>query len=47
LAFTRGRDIWFSASAYDPVTDNGRRLLAHELAHVAQQNPGIGRRADD
>jgi len=43
LAFTRGRDIWFSAGAYDTVTDNGRRLLAHELAHIAQQNPGIGR----
>jgi hypothetical protein len=47
LAFTRGRDMWFSAGAYDPVTDGGRRLLAHELAHVAQQNPGIGRRADE
>jgi Domain of unknown function (DUF4157) len=43
LAFTRGRDIWFSAGAYDPVTDDGRRVLAHELAHVAQQNPDIGR----
>jgi hypothetical protein len=45
LAFARGRDIWFSAGAYDTSTDGGRRLLAHELAHVAQQNPGIGRRA--
>jgi hypothetical protein len=43
LAFTRGRDIWFSAGAYDPVTDGGRRLLAHELTHIAQQNSGIGR----
>jgi Domain of unknown function (DUF4157) len=47
LAFTRGSDIWFSAGAYDPVTDDGRRLLAHELAHIAQQYPGIGRQADD
>ena len=47
LAFTRGRDIWFSAGAYDTVTDNGRRLLAHELAHIAQQNPGIGRQATE
>jgi hypothetical protein len=45
LAFTRGNDIWFSAGAYDPVTDGGRRLLAHELAHIAQQYPGIGRKA--
>jgi Domain of unknown function (DUF4157) len=43
LAFTRGRDMWFSAGAYDTGTDGGRQLLAHELAHVAQQNPGIGR----
>jgi hypothetical protein len=41
-AFTRGRDIWFSPGAYDPATDGGRRLLAHELAHISQQNPGIG-----
>ncbi len=47
LAFTRGSDIWFSAGAYDPVTDDGRRLLAHELAHIAQQYPGIGRQADE
>jgi hypothetical protein len=46
-AFTRGNDIWFSAGTYDPVTDEGRRLLAHELAHVAQQHPGIGRRVDE
>jgi hypothetical protein len=47
IAFTRGNDIWFSAGAYDPVTDEGRRLLAHELAHIAQQHPGIGRRVDE
>ncbi len=47
LAFTHGRDMWFSAGAYDPVTDGGRRLLAHELAHVAQQEPGIGRHAGE
>jgi len=47
LAFTRGSDIWFSAGTYDPVTDDGRRLLAHELAHIAQQHPGIGRQAGE
>jgi hypothetical protein len=47
LAFTRGNDIWFSAGAYDPVTDHGRQLLAHELAHIAQQYPGIGRSVDE
>ena len=47
LAFTRGSDIWFSAGAYNPVTHHGRQLLAHELAHIAQQYPGIGRRVDE
>ncbi len=47
IAFTKGNDIWFSAGSYDPVTDQGRPLLAHELAHVAQQNIGIGRLAGE
>jgi hypothetical protein len=47
LAFTRGRDIWFSAGAYDPVNDYGKRVLAHELAHVVQRSPGIGRPVDE
>lgn len=37
-AFTYGRDIYFGASMYSPHTTAGRRLLAHELAHVVQQN---------
>ncbi len=36
-AFTIGRDIVFGASRYDPHSARGRRLLAHELNHVAQQ----------
>ncbi len=44
LAFTRGNDIYFSAGTYDPVTEPGRRLLAHELTHVVQQAPGINRK---
>jgi hypothetical protein len=36
-AFTLGRDIVFGAGEYRPDTAVGRRLLAHELAHVAQQ----------
>ncbi len=38
LAYTSGRDIAFRAGAYAPSTASGGRLLAHELAHVAQQN---------
>ena len=43
-AFTLGRDVVFAAGAYAPSSDNGRRLLAHELAHVVQQSsPNRGR----
>jgi outer membrane protein OmpA-like peptidoglycan-associated protein len=38
LAFTVGRDVVFSAGAYSPDTQSGRRLLAHELTHVVQQH---------
>jgi hypothetical protein len=37
LAYTVGRDIVFRDGAFAPHTPGGRRLLAHELAHVAQQ----------
>ncbi|MCP4428763.1 MAG: DUF4157 domain-containing protein [Chloroflexi bacterium] len=36
-AFTFGRHIVFGASEYAPDTTAGRRLLAHELTHVIQQ----------
>ena len=39
-AFTTGRDIYFSRGAYNPSSQAGQRLIAHELAHVAQQNQG-------
>jgi hypothetical protein len=41
-AFTAGRDIAFGRDAYAPGTHEGRRLLAHELAHVVQQSRGGG-----
>ena len=37
VAFTRGQDIYFGTGAYRPESTPGRRLLAHELAHVVQQ----------
>ncbi|HEY1272548.1 MAG TPA: DUF4157 domain-containing protein, partial [Terriglobales bacterium] len=37
-AFTIGHDIAFAAGRYAPGTIAGRRLIAHELAHVAQQD---------
>ena len=33
-----GRDIVFGAGGYAPDTGDGRRLLAHELTHVVQQD---------
>jgi hypothetical protein len=37
-AYTAGRDIVFGAGRYRPQSERGRTLLAHELAHVAQQS---------
>jgi|GEM_PF-945473 len=34
-AFSFGNDIAFAAGRYEPGSDSGRRLIAHELAHVA------------
>ncbi|GEL97433.1 eCIS core domain-containing protein [Cellulomonas terrae] len=39
-AFTVGTDVVFAPGAYRPGTADGRRLVAHELAHVAQQAAG-------
>ena len=40
LAYTMGTEIVFGERQYRPGTDSGRRLLAHEIAHVAQQGSG-------
>ena len=39
LAYTVGHHVIFGAGRYQPTTPDGRRLLAHELAHTAQQGP--------
>jgi hypothetical protein len=39
-AFTTGQDIYFSGGAYQPETQGGLRLLAHEAAHTVQQAQG-------
>ena len=42
-AYTLGRDIVFGEGRYAPATVEGKRLLAHELAHVVQQSrPAAG-----
>jgi hypothetical protein len=37
-AYTVGHDVVFGAGQYAPGTHAGRRLIAHELAHVVQQS---------
>ena len=37
-----GQDILFREGAYRPGTDEGRRLLAHELLHTVQNPHGLG-----
>jgi len=38
LAYTVGSHVVFAPGQYQPTTAAGRRLLAHELAHVVQQS---------
>ncbi|ASU33917.1 DUF2817 domain-containing protein [Mucilaginibacter xinganensis] len=37
-AFTVSNNIFFNSGQYQPETDSGKHLLAHELTHVVQQN---------
>src|SRR5215468_6668016 len=37
LAYTVRRDLVFGEGQYGPATTPGKKLLAHELAHVVQQ----------
>jgi hypothetical protein len=40
-AYTVGHDVVFASGQYAPTTLEGRSLLAHELVHVSQQQPGV------
>ena len=42
-AFTIGQGIVFGAGQYAPGTDEGRKLMAHELTHVVQQAKSLQR----
>jgi hypothetical protein len=42
-AYTYGQDVHFATGRYQPGNRAGLKLLAHELAHVVQQNPGARR----
>jgi hypothetical protein len=41
LAYTHGNNIVFGSNQYQPDTDSGKKLMAHELTHVVQQNNSI------
>lgn len=43
-AFTHGSDIYFNEGHYNPGSDTGKHLLAHELTHVIQQGKSNVRR---
>jgi hypothetical protein len=43
-AFTLGNDIYFNEGKYQPASDSGKFLLAHELTHTIQQSGRIGRK---
>lgn len=40
IAYTVGSNVVFGAGRYAPGTEEGQRLLAHELTHVRQQGSG-------
>jgi uncharacterized protein DUF4157 len=40
-AYTVGTDVVLGAGRYEPWSSAGRRLLAHELAHVVQQSASV------
>ena len=46
-AFTHGNDIYFNQGQYAPETSEGQRLVAHELAHVAQGGKKVGRENEE
>jgi hypothetical protein len=46
-AYAAGDDLVFDTGRFAPDTEQGRRLLAHELTHVAQKADGIQRQSDD
>jgi|GEM_PF-2463257 len=37
-AFTHGSDVYFNQGQYAPTSSQGKKLLAHELTHVIQQD---------
>jgi hypothetical protein len=51
LAYTHGHHIVFGSGQYQPETEAGKKLLAHELTHVLQQDeknhPSISKKSEE
>ena len=45
-AFTYGRHVFFNAGQYNPDSEDGTKLIAHELAHTIQQSAVIQLKED-
>jgi len=45
-AYTSGRDVVFGAGEYQPESEGGKQLLAHELVHIIQQGGERGSRSN-
>ena len=41
LAYTSGNNVVFNSQQYNPGSDPGKKLLAHELTHVVQQSENL------
>ncbi len=41
-AFTTGQDVFFKQGEYNPSSQSGQKLIAHELTHVVQQTGSGG-----
>lgn len=39
-SYTQARDIFFAPGHYHPHSEEGQKLVAHELTHVVQQGQG-------
>ncbi|MCH6236264.1 DUF4157 domain-containing protein [Cognataquiflexum rubidum] len=47
MAFTHGADIYFNSGKFDPDSQSGKKLLAHELTHFIQKSKEIQRDPDE
>ena len=43
-AFAYGNEIHFAPGQFDPHSNEGRQMIAHELTHVVQQRHGGGQK---